>query len=370
MIGGATPGYAGMTPTPNNLKTPDLLGLAGGKLQQLRWEKELEERNRPFGDEELDMLLPGNDDGYEVLKAPENYQPQMKAGQTKREYRMPEESVQGVQVNLEAAQGDLPPIKPEEYKFFAPLLENVKEDELSIEEQKERKILAMLLKIKDGNPQMRKSALRQITINARELGAGQLFNHILPLLMATTEPQQRHLLVKVIDRILYKLDDLVRPYVHKILVVILPMLIDEDYYARVEGREIISNLAKAAGLPTMITTMRPDIDHKDEFVRNTTSRAFAVVGSALGIGALLPFLKAVCMSKKSWEARYTGIKIVQQIAILMGCSILPFLKSLVEIVKNGLEDPQKKVKSMTALAVAALAEAAAPYGIEAFNCVL
>lgn len=43
----------------------------------------------------------------------------------------------------------------------------------------------MLLKIKDGNPQMRKSALRQITINAREFGAGPLFNHILPLLMAT-----------------------------------------------------------------------------------------------------------------------------------------------------------------------------------------
>ena len=49
---------------------------------------------------------------------------------------------------------------------------------------------------------------------------------------------------QVIDRILYKLDDLVRPYVHKILVVIEPLLIDEDYYARVEGREIISNLAK------------------------------------------------------------------------------------------------------------------------------
>jgi hypothetical protein len=58
------------------------------------------------------------------------------------------------------------------------------------------------------------------------------------------EDQERHLLVKVIDRILYKLDELVRPYVHKILVVIEPLLIDEDYYARVEGREIISNLAK------------------------------------------------------------------------------------------------------------------------------
>ena len=86
---------------------------------------------------------------------------------------------------------------------------------------------------------------------------------------------------------------------------------EEDYYARVEGREIISNLAKAAGLATMIATMRPDIDHNDEYVRNTTARAFAVIGSALGIPALLPFLKAVCQSKKSWRARHTGIKIVQ-----------------------------------------------------------
>lgn len=54
----------------------------------------------------------------------------------------------------------------------------------------------------------------------------------------------------------------------------------------------------------------------------------------------------------------------------MGCSILPFLKQLVEIIKHGLDDVQKKVKSMTALSISALAEAATPYGIEAFNPVL
>ena len=64
-------------------------------------------------------------------------------------------------------------------------------------------------------------------------------------------------------------------------------------------------------------------------------RAFAVVASALGIPSLLPFLKAVCKSKKSWQARHTGIKIVQQIAILMGCAILPHLKNLVEIIEHG-----------------------------------
>lgn len=210
-------------------------------------------------------------------------------------------------------------------------------------------------------------------------------------------------------RVMYKLDELVRPYVHKILVVIEPLLIDEDYFARVEGREIIANLSKAAGLATMIAAMRPDIDNVDEYVRNTTARAFSVVASALGIHALLPFLKAVCQSKKSWQARHTGapplcrcfcqlcwllvagfpppkrlvctpphaftspdagIKIVQQIAILMGCGVLPHLKALVDIIKHGLVDENQKVKTITALAVAALAEAAAPYGIESFDDVL
>jgi len=151
---------------------------------------------------------------------------------------------------------------------------------------------------------------------ARELGVGPLFNQMLPLLMSLTlEDQEQHLLVKVIDRVLYKLDELVRPFVHKILVVIEPLLIDEDYYARVEGCEVISNLSKAAGLATMIAAMRPDIDNVDEYVRNTTGRAFSVVASALGIPALLPFLKAACQSKKSWQARHTGIKL---------CSRLPF----------------------------------------------
>lgn len=73
--------------------------------------------------------------------------------------------------------------------------------------------------------------------------------------------------------------------------------------------------------------------------------ACSVVASALGIPALLPFLKAVCLSKKSWQARHTGIKIVQQIAILMGCAVLPHLKALVDIIKHGLKDENQKVRA-------------------------
>jgi splicing factor 3B subunit 1 len=152
--------------------------------------------------------------------------------------------------------------------------------------------------------------------------------------------------------------------------VIQPLLIDEDYYARIEGREITSNLAKSAGLATMIATMRPDIDNPDEYVRNITSRAFSVVASALEVPALIPFLKAVCQSRKSWQARHTGIKIVQQIAVLMGCAVLSHLRDLVEIASNGLTDNQQKAKTMTALIVAALSEAAYPYGVESFDPII
>merc|ERR1712223_364509 len=328
--GGVTPGAATPSATPSaatpmgskamGMATPSpaqMLQMTPEQLQAYRWEKEIDDRNRPLADEELDAMFPP---GYKVLQPPAGYvpirtpgrrltaTPTPMVGQTPTGFYMQPDTpgVGDKSAKLGDAQpkgGNLPFLKPEDAQYFDKLLVDVDEELLSPEEQKERKIMELLLKIKNGTPPMRKSALRRITDKAREFGAGPLFNQILPLLMSPTlEDQERHLLVKVIDRVLYKLDDLVRPYVHKILVVIEPLLIDEDYYARVEGREIISNLAKAAGLATMISTMRPDIDNIDEYVRNTTARAFAVVASSLGIPSLLPFLKAVCKSKKSWQA--------------------------------------------------------------------
>ncbi|KAI1345220.1 armadillo-type protein [Xylariaceae sp. FL0016] len=333
-------------------------------------------------DNELNALLPGEDQGFVIIQFPPGYNvgaaPIHRASATplpSSGFMMQDpESVRtaGSQMPKEIpGVGELQFFKQEDMNYFGKLADGSDENSLSVEEMKERKIMRLLLKIKNGTPPMRKTALRQLTDNARQFGAGPLFNQILPLLMEKTlEDQERHLLVKVIDRILWKLDDLVRPYVHKILVVIEPLLIDQDYYARVEGREIISNLSKAAGLATMISVMRPDIDHVDEYVRNTTARAFAVVASALGIPALLPFLRAVCRSKKSWQARHTGVKIVQQIPILMGCAVLPHLKGLVDCIGPNLNDEQTKVRTVTSLAIAALAEASNPYGIESFDDIL
>lgn len=348
-----------------------------------RWQADVAERNQPLTDDDLDRMLPS--EGYQILKQPENYKPirtparkllATPAPLATPLYSVPEEG--GIRRQDLGIPAKLPEslkgleMKPEDYSNFAAILDDNQDDtDLPDEDQRNRKIMRLLLKIKNGSPPVRKVALRQITDKAREFGAGPLFSQILPLLMSPTlEDQERHLYVKVIDRILGRLNDMVRPFVHKILVVIQPLLIDEDYYARAEGREIISNLAKAAGLGTMISTMRPDIDDPDEYVRNVSARAFAVVASALGIPALLKFLQAVCRSKKSWYARHTGIKIVQQIAILMGFGVLPHLRELVQVVGPGLQDEQAKVRTVSALALAALAEACAPFGIESFEPVM
>ncbi|KAK8826053.1 hypothetical protein WA556_003782 [Blastocystis sp. ATCC 50177/Nand II] len=357
------------TPLLSGGQTP----LAGGVSlvqQEMMW------RNRPLSDEELDALLPG---GYRIVTPPESYKPKIQRvhnlmgtptplstpgfslGDT------PTREVYGMQTPVVQEV----PLYAHDQQQFADLLKEVDETKLTKEEARDRKIMILLLKVKNGTPLQRKGALRQLTEGAVSFGAGPLFNRIIPLLTSTElEDQERHLLIKVLNRVLFKLDSLVRPYVHKILVVVEPMLIDEDYFARVEGREVISNLAKAAGLAYMISTMREDLDSQDEDARNTTARAFSVVASALGIPAMLPFLRAVCKSKKNWMARHTGIKIIYQIAQLMGCAVLPHLRHLVECIKDGLNDKERKVQTITALALAALAEASFPYGIESFDCVL
>ena len=55
---------------------------------------------------------------------------------------------------------------------------------------------------------------------------------------------------------------------------------------------------------------------------------------------------------------------------MMGCAVLLHLRNLVNCTAHGLSDGQQKVRTMPALGLAALAEVAAPYGIESFDEVL
>lgn len=332
----------------------------------------------------LDKILPP---GYVKAPVPETYEPKdpdrapdivEKAQET---YRMP--SAIDARIDASKAMVEIPSEIPgvsgldhfnqQDVKHFRKLIE-VNPDSLSKDEKKEIEAMQLLLKVKNGTQITRKRAMRTITASARKFGPKMLLNQVLPILLEPNlDEQERHILVKLLGRILNQLDSSIRPYTSKVVAVISPLLIDQDLHVRIEARELICNLTKAAGLANMVATLRPDLDHVDEYVRNITSRVFALVSNTLGLASFLPFLKAVLKSKR-WTAKHTGTKIIQQICVNLGAgngsSLLPYLNQLIPALEPGLTDEMPQIRTITALTISQLAESVRPYGAESFESVL
>ncbi|PON44002.1 Coatomer beta subunit [Parasponia andersonii] len=153
--------------------TPGAINLRGSitpeQYNLLRWENDIEERNRPLTAEELDAMFP---EGYKILDPPASYVPirtparKLLATPTRMGtplYAIPEENrAQQFDVPKEASGGLF--MKPEDYLYFGALWNEEDEEELFPDEQKERKIMKLLLKVKNGTPPLRKTALRQLLI--------------------------------------------------------------------------------------------------------------------------------------------------------------------------------------------------------------
>ena len=349
-----------------------LQDLTKEQLEIYQKEIEIEKRNRYITDKELDDLLP--DEGFEIIKPPVGYK-QMKITRNMNNNKNPfdkenEEKTYTIP-ELNQMGKELPAMTQNDLKYFGSLLSLEKNRKLTSKEKKERKILSLLLKIKNGTSTIRKEALKEITEQAQNFGAELLFNRIIPLLLdSSLDLYEKHLIIKVLNRIIYKLDDKIRPYLNKLLALVQPMLTEEDYFIRLEGRELISNISKAAGLSNFIMAIRNDLDNPNDSVRDITAQAFSIGANALTLPAVMPFIKAVCKSRKSWEARHTGCKIVFHIAKLMGCGILPHLKGLINCIEMCLCDDNKRVRIASALSLASLANSSKPFGIEAFDSVL
>lgn len=73
-------------------------------------------------------------------------------------------------------------------------------------------------------------------------------------------------------------------------------------------------------------------------MRSTTICVTSIVASAFGMPPLFPY-KVICRSKKLSRARRSGIRIVQQITIMMGCAVHLHMRNLV----LGLSDEKQKV---------------------------
>ncbi|KAI8870753.1 ARM repeat-containing protein [Ramicandelaber brevisporus] len=283
------------------------------------------------------------------------------------------------QLDIQVSANESISIRPEEQDFFAPLLlsndqhqqqqQQQQHRELSRSEKRQNALLRLILRLKNGSAPTRKQAQRVIVDKAASFGCTLLFDTLLSLLEKPwLEDGERHILTRVLDRLLFKFGSQVAPFTRRILIIIQPSLIEMDNRMGIaEGREVIANLSKAVGLKVMINSMLDDLKNTDESIRTICAQAFAVIGTALGVRQITSFLKAACRSEAHWQARHTGVKIIRDLARMMGCGILAHLDVLVECIEPCLSDEDNRVRIMTGTALAELASASAPYGIEAFE---
>ena len=62
-------------------------------------------------------------------------------------------------------------------QYFGKLVQDEETDDMSSDEIKERRIMTLLLKVKNGTPPQRKMALRQLSEKSRMFGAGNNNNN-------------------------------------------------------------------------------------------------------------------------------------------------------------------------------------------------
>ncbi|KAL5007763.1 hypothetical protein ScPMuIL_016569 [Solemya velum] len=264
-------------------------------------------------------------------------------------------------------------ITEEDFETFETILVAKKDQMSSDGDHSNKQLISLLLTIKnEAKSRKRKRAYVTLSETVRCFGCGVFIDCVCELLMsATLLDCERSVLLKALNNNLLKFDrtDIVAN-VNKILVVIEPLLIDESREFRNMANTLLSKISNAAGFAMMISTIRPDLDHVDEFVRNVSVRAAAIVVARTRVRQSLPFLKVVCCSKNSWVLRHSGMSIIKHLSKAMGQKSRLHLTTFKRIIENGLKDEHQKVRTTTALALAALIESITPYGIEALESVL
>ncbi len=134
--------------------------------------------NRYMTDKELDSLLPS--EGYMIVPPPAGHAPlrariqsfnaaapeptgfHIKDGSDATAAAAAEGLAQGLPTEIPGVDS-LAFFKAEDTAYFSKILKEEDETQLTVDEMKERKIMRLLLKIKNGTPPVRKMALRQIT---------------------------------------------------------------------------------------------------------------------------------------------------------------------------------------------------------------
>ncbi|ONK70414.1 uncharacterized protein A4U43_C05F33460 [Asparagus officinalis] len=156
--------------------------------------------------------------------------------------------------------------------------------------------------------------------------------------------------------------------VSRIILVAQPFVEGASSHCCIKKSEIIYTLGKITGLDEIAVLIRLQMNDSSDYVRDVAVKVMGIVASALGIHVVFPFIESCCRGIEPLRVRCAAIRMVEQFAVRIGCTLLPHLSSLIELMEFGLLHKDLEIVRImiTALSLAALAKAVAPYGYEHF----
>lgn len=338
-------------------------------------EEDLGRGNAPLSDEDLDRLLPSTD-SYAIVSPPAGWAPPPRATPAPVFSSLPFQAGKSSwdcsdpfsQPQLITIREDLPKISVGEIQRFQRLI-------LAQREPPNDSLGATLVKIEEnllvfvkGTASQWASSEAILSDCAIDIGPARSLDILLPAFITTGEENNETRWTRLLTQIFARFGELLRPYAHKILVVLEPILLDQLVSTRDCGRDLVRSVARAVGIDVMLAAKRPDMDNADAYVRNITARTLSIAAAEFGVSRVLPFIRTASQDEISPLLRHTGIKIIQQIALLLDSACAPFLSDLLGCLR--LSDSEPSVRTISFLSLIPLADAANGVHSSSFGAIL
>jgi splicing factor 3B subunit 1 len=253
----------------------------------------------------------------------------------------------------------------EERGFFKPLFNQTSDPQKSA--INELKILRLFLQIKFGSIPARRIASKALVDKATDLNLQVLVKSLISLLMISSlKEQERHIFLKILEKLILKYGDTLSSFASQILIIVEPLLIDNDYFIREEGKDIIVAIAKSFNITSLLSIMKEDMEHPEETVRNASCRAFSVIVLTFGMEKFIKFFNVICTTESKWELCHSGLKSIQYIALTGSSQIYPIIDLLIKITTKCIYHENIKVQVAALLSLSSLAESLRPNGFSYF----
>ncbi|KAF8275878.1 hypothetical protein C3747_10g632 [Trypanosoma cruzi] len=392
MFGGTTPMFGGTTPaagmafgvTPNHQfegTTPVQSRFAGGdsqsaitaniEAQARKLEVQWRMKNKRLTEEYLDSILPPE---FKLVEAPADYNPP--PPEEPNFYELASKSLDVFVVNQsndaaaavtydipESLGEGMPQMKPQDAPVFEMLLKYHNVNPIPDEVLPSYLLMKNLFRIKNGDTNQRRIAMRFLLDKARIFGSEPLFQFTFHVWRSgILDLQEQHHFVDFVKGVIARLQKEVRSSTKEIVHMMEVLLSAQEAAVREDGKDVLALLTRVVGYEAVFEAIKEDFAHVENGVRRHTAKVVAIVGYAVGPATALQIIHGMSLSPVAL-ARQTSARAITELASILMHAITAELVELVPIFEKLLRD-EPRVKREAANALAHVADATCPYGIE------